>query len=406
MAAVNLTAKAVNATANAAGGSSSPIPASAPAATARAKLVVTATGQAGAATDAHGGGGSAPGAAVAKTKASGTSGSFSAEADSGFKGAADGLLVTAVQANASGSTDGKDKAEAKAAINTTPAAFTSLGTALAFVTAGMPDSADADAVLAGNANISTAFGASPSFFAMGELGGQYSTNGTVAQTIAASIDFDVDITKLSTKGDLIVGFFNPVSVGASFTSLVFTLQIAGGATLISKTFTTVAAANAFFADNAIDLGAIGSGSAHRQLELARPGGVHHPGHQRPGPGLLLPDDRRRPARLRPPCGYRPLRPDHVDGGRLAHQRPDRRAQRPSVHPADDHGQLPAPELERHAPIACFSGGRTCPSASVFRARGGGRIDKKAEGNVPPPAQTSLTPPTGAGALRRGGGRGW
>ena len=95
---------------------------------------------------------------------------------------------------------------------------------------------------------------------MGELGGQYSTNGTVAQTIAASIDFDVDITKLSTKGDLIVGFFNPVSVGASFTSLVFTLQIAGGATLISKTFTTVAAANAFFADNAIDLGAIGSGS--------------------------------------------------------------------------------------------------------------------------------------------------
>ena len=260
LAVVNLTAKQVNATVNAAGGSSSADTSLGVGGAARANLVANATaGQASAMVDVHGGGGSAPGGARAKSRAQGTSGSFSAEADSGFKGPADGLLVTAVQANASGTTDGKDKAQAKTSINATPSIVVSSGTTVAFVT-GMPASASAEAVLTGNTNIKTAFGASPTFFAMTELGGEYSTGGTKPQTIAASISFDVDTTKLATKGDLIVGFYDPVSVGASFTSLVFTLEVPGGATLISKTFTSVTAANAFFTDDAMNLGAIGSGS--------------------------------------------------------------------------------------------------------------------------------------------------
>ena len=58
-----------------------------------------------------------------------------------------------------------------------------------------------------------------------------------------------------------VGFFNPLSGGAPFTSLTFTL-VADGDTaspLISETFTTVAEADDFFGDTAMDLGSLASG---------------------------------------------------------------------------------------------------------------------------------------------------
>ena len=70
----------------------------------------------------------------------------------------------------------------------------------------------------------------------------------------------MDTTKLSPGGDLIIGFFNGTALAGGFSGPVTFVLKNGSNILINQTFTTVAAANAFFDDNAMDLGAIGSGS--------------------------------------------------------------------------------------------------------------------------------------------------
>ena len=123
---------------------------------------------------------------------------------------------------------------------------------------GAPNSAATSAVLSANSNISTAFGASPVFFSMGELGGAHSTSGTTAQTVTSEIDLTVDLTKLSVRHDLLVGLYNGTSTGSGFSSMSFDIY-ADGTDITHQTFTTLSAAKAYFTNHAIDLGSLSSG---------------------------------------------------------------------------------------------------------------------------------------------------
>src|SRR5207237_2699207 len=110
-----------------------------------------------------------------------------------------------------------------------------------------------NSVLAANPNINAAFSAtaSPTFFAIGELGGGYSSAGFGLQTQTSEIAFSVDLTKVGTLDDLLLGLYHPVTTGAGFKSLTFYV-FENNAHVVTQTFTTVAAANAFFTDNPLD----------------------------------------------------------------------------------------------------------------------------------------------------------
>ena len=203
------------------------------------------------------------GEVVAVAKVGGTSGSFEASATAGVP--APGLLVTGLQTNASGNTNGNDKGRAAALIggvaslNNAPSQqYLTKNTAIALAT-GLPLAANTAAILDANPNIATAFSGSPVFFATGELGGGYArSGGSGAETITDTVDIDIDLTKLASPGNLILGLFNPTAHGIGFSSLDFTLAISGGATLVNESFTSVSAAETFFTDEAMDLGSLAS----------------------------------------------------------------------------------------------------------------------------------------------------
>ena len=132
------------------------------------------------------------------------------------------------------------------------------GQAVALET-GAPNAASSAAVLAANPNIKAAFGASPVFFAIGELGGGYSSGGTAAQTVTSSFSETVDLTQLPKRHDLLIGLDNGTVAGSGFTSLTFDL-FADGNDVIHKTFTSAAAARSYFSNHAIDVGSLASGA--------------------------------------------------------------------------------------------------------------------------------------------------
>src|SRR4029078_11325978 len=100
-----------------------------------------------------------------------------------------------------------------------PPAFVSPDQAVAFVT-GLPNAASVNAVRAANPNIDAAFSATatPSFFAIAERGGGYSTAGVGLQTVTSEVSFDVDLAKVGTLDHLLLGLYNPVATGAGFKS--------------------------------------------------------------------------------------------------------------------------------------------------------------------------------------------
>ena len=202
--------------------------------------------------DAVGGAGTIAGHANAKTKVVGTGGLFSAYAYANHPAA---HLIKLASARAFGVVDGSQSAKAKVTIGGVVLPLAAQGQAVANEAAN-PSAASVAPILNANTNIKTAFGTTPSFFAVAEVGGAYAkSGGTGAQTTTDVINLQVDLTKLSSLHDLMVGFFDPTAVGAGFTSLTFTLT-GDGQTLINQTFTTLAQAKTFFTDDARDLGAL------------------------------------------------------------------------------------------------------------------------------------------------------
>jgi len=220
----------------------------------QAGLPAGTTGSATATATAHNGAGAL---ASATALADGASGAFTASAAST---PATSQLIETVLATASGVVAGSSIGQAQAVVGGAAPAFATTQQGVAFATAA-PNAASTSAVLAANANIATAFGASPSFFAIGELGGGYSSYGQPApasETTTSSIVETVDLTKLASRQQLVAGFYDGDVVGAGVTGVTFDLY-ADGADLIHQTFATAAAALTWFTDNAVDLGSLAAG---------------------------------------------------------------------------------------------------------------------------------------------------
>ncbi len=152
-------------------------------------------------------------------------------------------------------------AKAVAGIGGTAARFTAFGQATALLN-GAPTASTTNPILnaSGNGAIKTAFGAAPVFFGAGELGGGYSQGGKASQTVTSQFSETVDLTKLGSRQDLEVGLYGGVASGAGVTNIQFDL-VADGIDVLSKNFSSAAAAKAFFTDDAIDLGSLAAGGA-------------------------------------------------------------------------------------------------------------------------------------------------
>ena len=119
---------------------------------------------------------------------------------------------------------------------------------------GAPSSVSVSAILSANSNIASAFATSPSYFGIGELGGVLQRCGDPTQTEVSTENMSVDLTKLaSVQPDL--GFYSPQTGGAGFSSLNLDVK-ENGSDALNVSFTSVAAAKAYFTNDAIDLGSL------------------------------------------------------------------------------------------------------------------------------------------------------
>ncbi len=199
------------------------------------------------------------GTATAAASGNGADGTVHAAAYCNYNNVANGKLVTYTNAIADAPVSGASTAKTQAGIGATSAAFSTGAQAIAQVM-GVPTPADVNSVLSANSNINSAFTSvgTPDYFAIGELGGAYSTNDTDPETETSSIHMGVDLTKITPK-DLILGLYDGTSTGAGFTSMTFDVK-ANGVDVLNKTFTSPSAATTYFTNDALDLGAL-SGSA-------------------------------------------------------------------------------------------------------------------------------------------------
>jgi hypothetical protein len=131
-----------------------------------------------------------------------------------------------------------------------------------------PTSGDVSNILAANSNINTAFTAkaSPVYFGIGELGGAYATSGSGSETETSSVHMTVDLTKLASLHDLVIGFYSGTSAGSGFTSMSLDVKING--TDHINNFATVADANNFLQNNAHDYGPLSGTSLQLDISLS------------------------------------------------------------------------------------------------------------------------------------------
>ncbi len=108
--------------------------------------------------------------------------------------------------------------------------------------------------LAANAAIDAQLGgANAMFFGYGTQGATATTAASGPQTLTSTEQFTLN--GAAADGDLIVGLVGNTSFGTGFTSLTFTVAV-GPTQVENQHFDTLASAQAFFSDNALDLGAI------------------------------------------------------------------------------------------------------------------------------------------------------
>jgi hypothetical protein len=202
---------------------------------------------------AHGGtGGTVAGSALADATGTGISGTVTAVADTHLIA---GNLVTGVSAKASSPVNSASTAEARAVI--------AAGSVPGFVTGdqsiamidGNPDSKSLNAVFASNPNIAMVCLGATAEFALGELGGAYAGTNILPQTQTASFSETIELTTLTSKENLLVGFYNGTQQGKGITDLTLDIT-ANGANLLHQHFTDSASAMSFFTDHALLLAAV------------------------------------------------------------------------------------------------------------------------------------------------------
>jgi hypothetical protein len=119
---------------------------------------------------------------------------------------------------------------------------------------------DGAAVLSANSKISSIFNGSTAFFTDGELGGSYASAGSASQTVTSTISESVDLTQLTSRGNLVMGLYGGAFTGTGFTSLTFNLTVDGVAVISNETFNTAASAKAYFTNDAFTLGSLVTGA--------------------------------------------------------------------------------------------------------------------------------------------------
>ena len=120
---------------------------------------------------------------------------------------------------------------------------------------GAPTAANVSAILAANTAIASAFAVSPSYFAIAELGARETTAGIAAETTTSTVNLSVDLSQLASRQDLLVGLYGGALVGSGVTAVTLTIT-ANGTNLLTKTFASGAAAQAYFTNDAVDLGSL------------------------------------------------------------------------------------------------------------------------------------------------------
>jgi hypothetical protein len=222
---------------------------------ATASLSLTGTALVAETTAVGGAGTSIAGLATATTTVSGASGRLVALANTSLR---PGRLIQTVATSASGTIVGVSMVKATAGIGGSATAFTIAPQAVALFT-GAPSTGSTSAVLAGNSRIANAFGTSPVFFAMGELGGRHSTAASGSQTTRSEFIETVDLSRLASRQDLVVGLYDGEAIGSGVTAVTFNLY-ADGKDVLHQSFTSGAAAQTYFRNHAFDLGSLASGN--------------------------------------------------------------------------------------------------------------------------------------------------
>jgi hypothetical protein len=90
------------------------------------------------------------------------------------------------------------------------------------------------------------------------LGGGYSASGVTTQTSTSQFTETVDLTQLAALHDLVVGFSHGDVLGTGVTGVTLNLY-ADGTDVVDETFSSAAAAQAYFTDDAVDLGSLATG---------------------------------------------------------------------------------------------------------------------------------------------------
>ena len=205
--------------------------------------------------DAVGGQGqgtSAAGTALAMSSAQGASGSARSLASTTDTGK---VAITSASASATATVTGAGSSGAVAA--TAGVGFGDIAQAVptgqqaVAIIDAMPSAAIVSSALATNGAVAFEFGNGATAFALGQLAA--SANGTaVTQTETATITMQATTALIAASGQVVLGLYGGAPTGG-FTSMTFSVT-ANGTPLINETFTSAAAADAFFDDNVLDLG--------------------------------------------------------------------------------------------------------------------------------------------------------
>ncbi len=124
---------------------------------------------------------------------------------------------------------------------------------------GLPSASFINGVLSTNSNINAKLGTAPAtVLGTGAEGAFAETNTTGAQEYISSADWTINATGLT--GHLIAGLFGFQAFTTGFTSLEFS-AVVGGSTVFDQTFATLASAETFFTNDALDLGTFAASSA-------------------------------------------------------------------------------------------------------------------------------------------------
>ena len=204
------------------------------------------------------------GSALARASATGNaSGALPEQAVSIHAASAGGRVSLVATGSASlpgtATTAATSTAEARAA-HGRPAPSPALadGLQVASFATGSPLTSDLQAFEAGNPNVASQIGTGSDVFALLTLGGSYSENGSgTSASFASSVDLRLNVAGIQMQS-LSIGLLNPVVTGSGFDTLQLTI-LRDGNVIQSALFADPAAAQAFFRDNVLAFGVLGSG---------------------------------------------------------------------------------------------------------------------------------------------------